>query len=145
MGLDMYLRKNTYIGAKYAHRKVTGVVDIMMDDKRVTIDVNKIYEISEEVGYWRKANAIHKWFVDNVQSGKDDCRSYNVSYDQLNDLKNLCLKVLETKDPSPLPPQSGFFFGSTDIDEDYYQYLQDTVRIIEELDSDCYYQYESSW
>ena len=30
-------------------------------------------ETHEEVGYWRKANAIHGWFVRNVQNGKDDC------------------------------------------------------------------------
>jgi hypothetical protein len=24
------------------------------------------------VGYWRKANAIHRWFVEHVQDGNDD-------------------------------------------------------------------------
>lgn len=29
--------------------------------------------IWKEIGYWRKANHIHKWFVDCVQDGEDDC------------------------------------------------------------------------
>lgn len=28
--------------------------------------------IWQEIGYWRKANHIHKWFVDKVQGGDDD-------------------------------------------------------------------------
>ena len=27
---------------------------------------NKLDYVIFQVGYWRKANAIHKWFVDNV-------------------------------------------------------------------------------
>ena len=40
-------------------------------------------EVSFEAGYWRKANQIHKWFVENVQEGKDDCGEYYVSREQL--------------------------------------------------------------
>ena len=39
--------------------------------------VDDIYGVSVSVNaaYWRKANAIHKWFVDNVQDGEDNCQS----------------------------------------------------------------------
>ena len=33
--------------------------------------------IIEQVGYWRKANQIHNWFVENVQDGEDDCCYHN--------------------------------------------------------------------
>ena len=46
------------------------------------------------VGYWRKANHIHKWFVDNVQDGEDDCREYDVSIEQLHELRNICFDIL---------------------------------------------------
>lgn len=46
--------------------------------------------IIEEVGYWRKANAIHKWFVDNIQDGEDDCDYYEVAPEQLEELLNIC-------------------------------------------------------
>jgi hypothetical protein len=47
----------------------------------------------EEVGYWRKANAIHKWFVNNVQGYVDDCGYYEVSREQLEDLLDTCIQV----------------------------------------------------
>ncbi len=36
-----------------------------------------------EVGYWRKANQIHNWFVKNVQGGVDDCGYYGVTKEKL--------------------------------------------------------------
>ena len=51
--------------------------------------------IVENVGYWRKANAIHKWFVDNVQDGIDDCDYHNeVTKEILEDLLDTCEKVI---------------------------------------------------
>ena len=91
----------------------------------------KHIKISCEIGYWRKANAIHKWFVDNVQGGNDNCGSYYVSLEQLKELHDLCLKALKDEDSTLLPPSSGFFFGSTDIDDWYWKYIQDTVNILE--------------
>lgn len=49
----------------------------------------------EEIGCWRKANQIHNWFVQNVQNGCDNCECYEVTKEQLEELKNICEKVLE--------------------------------------------------
>ena len=38
------------------------------------------------MGYWRKANAVHNWFVDNVQDGNDGCKHYWVSKEDLQKL-----------------------------------------------------------
>jgi hypothetical protein len=149
MGLDMYLTKKTYVGAHYEHRKVTGDLFIKVEDRVLPIKFNRISEIIEQVGYWRKVNAIHKWFVDNVQKGVDDCGEYEVSYEKLLDLKALCKQALETKNPDLLPPQDGFFFGGTDINEWYWGRLQETIDIIDSLDGEqsAYdtYVYRSSW
>ena len=56
-----------------------------------------------------------------------------------------CAKVLETKCTSLLPTQSGFFFGSTEIDDYYYQDLEETIRIINSLNPNGDYYYQSSW
>ncbi|RLB83158.1 MAG: hypothetical protein DRH15_05655, partial [Deltaproteobacteria bacterium] len=48
-----------------------------------------------EVGYWRKANAIHRWFVENVQDGNDDCERYYVPREKLKELKDLCQEVIK--------------------------------------------------
>lgn len=52
--------------------------------------------IMREVGYWRKANQIHNWFVNNVQAGQDDCGTYEVTKDQLEELVAVCNEVLES-------------------------------------------------
>lgn len=48
-----------------------------------------------EVAYWRKANQIHNWFVENVQNGIDDCGYYEVSKQELQGLLADCRDVLK--------------------------------------------------
>lgn len=95
MGLDMYLSRKKFIGANYEHRKITGSIDIKQNGKEIPIDFNKVSYIEEAVGYWRKANAIHKWFVDKCQDGVDDCKEYYVSSENLEDLLNTCKEIKE--------------------------------------------------
>jgi hypothetical protein len=145
MGLDMYLSKEIYIGANYEHCKVKSSIKITRGGEPIKINKDKITVIHEEAGYWRKANQIHKWFVDNIQDGVDNCAKYPVSYNSLLELKELCEKILKTKDSSLLPPTSGFFFGSTGVDGYYYDDLKNTIAIIDNLDPDSKYCYQSSW
>lgn len=49
-----------------------------------------------EVGYWRKANQIHNWFVENVQDGIDDCGIYEAKKEQLENLLDRCKLVLNS-------------------------------------------------
>lgn len=50
--------------------------------------------IMEQVGYWRKENMIHQWFVDHVQDGIDDCRYHNeCTKEILEELLDTCEKV----------------------------------------------------
>lgn len=62
------------------------------------LSFNKIFEDGdfEDVGYWRKANQIHNWFVQNVQGGEDDCGIYEVSQAKLIELRDTCQKVIDT-------------------------------------------------
>lgn len=51
--------------------------------------------IMEQVGYWRKANAIHAFFIENVQDGEDDCKYHHeCTKEILEDLLDKCYKVL---------------------------------------------------
>ena len=119
------------------------------DMKDVAVD---IYGAHVEVtcAYWRKANQIHKWFVDNVQGGNDNCGEYYVSHEKLKELRETCRQALFAKDPSLLPPQAGFFFGSYDIDEWYWQDIKDTIKKIDRIlalpeMSKLSFYYTSSW
>ena len=55
----------------------------------------RVKGIVEEVGYWRKANAIHDWFVQNVQDGRDECQCAYVSREHLRELLNVCKEIIE--------------------------------------------------
>ena len=130
MGLDMYLygKKDNY--------------------NLIGYNIGKI-GIQVEVGYWRKANSIHKWFVENIQGGVDNCATYSVGKESLEELKSLCEKVLDDIDLAEklLPTQEGFFFGKTEYDEWYFDDLRDTIEIVNkclDLDFD-YFEYSSSW
>ena len=107
-------------------------------------------EVTVTCAYWRKANQIHAWFVKNVQHDVDNCGDYYVSQDKLIELLALCKHALATKDPSLFPPQAGFFFGGTDIDEWYWSDLTDTISQLErifalpEIDKLSFF-YSSSW
>ena len=52
------------------------------------------YRIFQNCAYWRKANAIHSWFVQNVQDGVDNCETYQVTREQLEELVKACQTVL---------------------------------------------------
>ena len=152
MGLDMYLTRKVYIGAEYKYRKVSGKVDIKIDGKKVLIDFNKISYIDERAAYWRKANQIHQWFVNNVQGGVDECQESDVSIEQLRELVELCIKIRDKQvEPSQvLPTSEGFFFGSTDYDEYYMQDIDSTIEQLEPYITDDKYtgdefSYRASW
>ena len=113
----------------------------------------KIHEVKAQVGYWRKCNAVHKWFVDNVQNGVDDCGYYEVSYAELQNLLEVVEQVLKNrgKADSLLPVTSGFFFGNTSYDEYYFDMLEYTRDLLTKLTANrekmgsWYFEYHSSW
>lgn len=80
MGLDMYLHRRHYV-QRWNH--ITNdqqfTVTVMRGGEPYrAIDPERVAYVIEQVAYWRKANQIHRWFVDNVQNGKDDCRDYDL-------------------------------------------------------------------
>lgn len=146
MGLDMYLTGKRYISSR---------------DKTISPAISKLFpemngksmpikEISIEAGYWRKANAIHNWFVENVQGGEDACRSHHVSRSQLKALHDVCVEVLNDNDLAEelLPSAQGFFFGSTDYTVHYFNDVKATIDIVKEcllMPEEWSFQYQSSW
>jgi hypothetical protein len=152
MGLDMYLYKKNYIRTdEFYKEEVRNEVIVKTGGEIDTkIKPNRIRYIVEEVGYWRKANQIHRWFVDVVQEGNDNCGSYYVNRDTLEELLELCKQVRDdhSKAEELLPSASGFFFGGTEYDEWYFDSIDNTITIIEECLEDENaddFEYSSSW
>lgn len=110
MGLDMYLTKHTYV-KNWDHMKLEQrhKITVLLGGKvRKDIKRERICSIVEEVGYWRKANAIHKWFVDNCQDGIDDCRKTYISTEQLKELYKTCNIVLASIELVPAQVTNGW-------------------------------------
>lgn len=140
MGLDMYLEGEKFLWRGAAGEKLSELLP--------EFGGLPIKKVRAQVAYWRKANQIHSWFVQNVQNGTDDCGDYEVSREQLTTLLNLCKKALNTKDHTLLEPTDGFFFGGTDIDEWYWANLKETVtqlKAVLKLPKDIAIYYHSSW
>jgi hypothetical protein len=151
MGLDMYLLAKRYISPyDPADAELTKLAKaINFGD-----DTMEVREVTFEAMYWRKANAIHRWFVDNIQDGVDNCAEYYVDIKYLTELRDLCKRVLEDPEKAMelLPPKSGFFFGSAVIDEFFIDDLTNTVErfdyfldLPEVKDHKISFYYHSSW
>jgi hypothetical protein len=148
MGLDMYLTAKRYV-SDYNDKDKAISTEVMRHFPELT-DQQTIQYVTVRVGYWRKANAIHKWFVENVQEGTDDCNSYFVPREKLQVLRDTCERVLAFRElaTAQLPPAQGFFFGNTEVDEWYYRDLEETVKIIDAtlaLPVNWDIEYQSSW
>lgn len=126
MGLDMYLSRRLYV-KRWEHIKDNFSITVKKGGKKYP-DVNpeRISHIIEEVMYWRKANAIHKWFVDNVQGEEDNCAKYYVTQEQLIELRDLCKQVLDTATMGP-----GKVHAGTSIkDGEVIQHYMDSTVVV---------------
>lgn len=134
MGLDMYLSRRTTLLSGF-HEQNKRTKDSFKELQVYGVDPDLVQTIEEEVGYWRKENHIHQWFVDNVQDSEDDCQKYWVSIEDLMKLKHTCEEVLS--DPSKkeklLPTSEGSFFGDSDYGEWYFDGLKNTLDIIDRI------------
>lgn len=133
MGLDMYLTAEKFCGGYSNPTGRDQILAAIADHPPAEADCASLY-VSYDVAYWRKANAIHGWFVENVQDGADNCEKHFVPLDSLKELLARVQGVLAGSiDADELPPQDGFFFGPTDDDEWYREYLAETEKQIAPL------------
>lgn len=108
MGLDQYLiqEQNFYV-AQWATQddepwkaEAESARRIMDAIRYPGEDVRNV-EIRTTVLQWRKANAIHNWFVREVQDGVDDCGYHYVDEEKLAELRDLCIRVIDNAELAP--------------------------------------------
>ena len=162
MGLDMYLNVRKYVDAQLGdwrdeNRAPNPDFYAIMATAKITpesLPESRDGYVALEIPamYWRKSNAIHNWFVNNCANGEDDCKPVYVGREGIKELLNLCRSVLtKTEQPEEvLPTGSGFFFGSTEYDEYYFEDIKRTATELDSLLSDpsledCEFVYRASW
>lgn len=170
MGLDMYLElkrdefASCYTKGNELKREYPPFLRDNFPNLPPVQDVRR--QTYYEVGYWRKANQIHNWFMQNCarrdehDNPIDDCKPIEITVDELEKLLDTCKKVLADHSlaESLLPTKSGFFFGSTGYDEVYFRDVEKTIEIIEpvleflkKIEDKCDYNdlwsvvYQASW
>jgi hypothetical protein len=146
MGLDMYLNAKRYIwDFKDGERGLGEALAAHFPE----LKGRSVKTVIVEAIYWRKSNQIHNWFVTNVQGGDDDCGTYEVEREHLEDLQQVVKKALADHNAALLPPVSGFLFGNTEIDEYYWRDLQYTAdeldKVLTNFTKQWYFEYHSSW
>lgn len=169
MGLDMYLSVKNYISRwdyskgydkRFEKPEFVAAKESLGHRARYLSPDAVGIEQTFTVAYWRKANAIHNWFVQNVQNGEDNCAEYYVSLDNLRELRDMCQMVIKSDFnlgfiKEYLPPTSGFLFGSTEVDDWYKDdiiltndRLTDIIAMADEDAKEQVYvtfTYQSSW
>lgn len=151
MGLDMYLTAERYLWRteQPISDQVANLLGLQLDGgERMRVNA-----VTAEAMYWRKANAIHRWFVENVQGDEDNCERHYVDREQLLALRNLCAKLCKKKSEvlaeDQLPTAEGFFFGDTNYDEWYWNDVENTVKgidkALETFDENWSFYYQASW
>jgi hypothetical protein len=143
MGLDMYLEVRKFVPAKnykvingdYVTEPVSVYSDLVETtglDKLIS-DESVGATVTATAIYWRKVNSIHNWFIQNCAKGVDECQPIYVSRERLELLLETVDETIKSKNAELLPPTSGFFFGSTDVDEWYWKDLAFTKRELKSL------------
>lgn len=149
MGLDMYLYIEKYESeyeVEFEEREKfrNKIMERLYPDEMLplmkSMDTKRQITLSRiaryEVGYWRKANAIHNWIIQNCTTdGTDDCRPIYIDTSDAEKLRDICNEVLRDKSKAPefLPTAEGFFFGGTEYDDGYMEDVRYTSELLSEI------------
>jgi len=129
-------------------KKNTSKKFITKGEKKMGLDMyfHKNSVKTNEIMYWRKANAIHRYFCKDWD-GEDNCVPIPVSIESILKLKNICDNILTMRTEenfdgledyckTELPSTVGFFFGSYEYDDWYFNDVQRTYDFLNELTND---------
>lgn len=134
MGLDMYLSAKRYLPnydwINQEERDLNQLILQKLGLEGLTDGQSpSSVEVEVRVGYWRKANQIHGWFVDNCQGGEDNCEEYWVSRDKLIELRDLCATILSQVEVEQGQVPNGYSYSPAGK-----QYLPVEGRVIKNPD-----------
>ena len=135
MGLDMYLHRDVYVGTENGDKIVVKSANNKVKKKIIIHRDLPGIHIREPLAYWRKANAIHRYLLECAGAEDNGNEAWLYGH-HLKQLRDVCQEVLNNHDlaKEKLPTKEGFFFGSTEYDEYYFEQLQKTIEMIDAID-----------
>jgi len=94
MGLDMYLEAKFHLppydtGLAPVREAIGRAIGYTPPTEKPDNDATllEITGVTVRVGYWRRFDPLHQWFVNSAQEGHDDCRPAYLTPDVLAELK----------------------------------------------------------
>lgn len=166
MGLDMYLESHK----KETYKLHLQAIDLMQeilnlrhkDSEEVFVDDDEWVKVrdsldtlishkQEQIAYWRKANQIRGWFQELLGEESNGVCKGKISKEDIDNLLDTCKQVLEDHSLAEklLPVTEGFFFGSYEYDEYYFEQIKETVeiceRVLKEFDFNTNYLIYDEW
>ncbi len=144
-----------------------GIINFYNLVKKLDKMVGEFNNNTDIIIYWRKANMIHGWFLKNVSWIEDnvttDVFKGSVLDNLVSDVETVVNLIEEKYDVNDyiiiteedpiyrkiielLPPTPGYFFGSNDIDNIYYEILKHALKDLKDrYNQDDDYYYHASW
>ena len=108
-----------------------------------------ISSIEVELGYWRKFNALHAWFIKDEDP---NTREVYISEEDILRLVDILRRVSldHSLAEELLSTESGFFFGSIEYDEYYFDEVNKTLDLMKKLIKENIFKdyelfYSASW
>ena len=141
MGLDMYLKRTNRTDHTIEELEAIDHETITPESPEAApvLPIREyeysdgFYSIFHEAAYWRKFNALHNWFVTRVQDDIDECQLSEIDDDTLVALIDDLRAVSKGEVVEDLEPVGGFFFGSTEKDDYYYERINEALNTIEDI------------
>ena len=103
-------------------------------DQRITMLTKREDDTLTSTVYWlRKVNCLQGYFEEKYQT--QNCIEHGFYEDDIKELKSITDKILQNKEDhdyieSNLPPTQGFFYGSDQIDEWYFEDVKQINEIM---------------
>jgi len=161
MGLDMCLEADRYVGGwKHSDEEEKKLYKQLLQavgTEKLASPKSPSVHVRTTVAYWRKANAIHSWFVRELADGVDECQAIHVPVEVIKRLIHECWEALKLynageleKAEEHMPPKAGCFFGSCEIDEWWAEGLKSTIEqlsplVAPEISEKFDFYYRASW
>ena len=94
MGLDIYLSKKTFIGAKYKSQAITGSISLFKRGKKIPVSLQRLTYVIEDIFHGSKTHWLHNWLDIELPENLENAEDHEISEDLMDRLHRACIEVL---------------------------------------------------
>ena len=94
MGLDIYLSKKTFIGAKYKSQAITGSISLFKRGKKIPVKLERLAYVIEDIYHGSKTHWLHHWLEMELPEVFGNTEDQEISKGLMDRLHQACVDVL---------------------------------------------------